>query len=73
MFSNIPPTPVLPKIYNLFMEDSRFFLVMEYVEGINLKEVVDTKGALSEEQLLSIMEQVCSGLYIYILLTTYCI
>lgn len=55
--------PVLPKIYNLFMEDSRFFLVMEYVEGINLKEVVDTKGALSEEQLLSVMEQVCSGLY----------
>lgn len=36
---------------------------MEYVEGINLKEVVDTKGALSEEQLLSVMEQVCSGLY----------
>lgn len=49
--------PVLPKIYNLFMEDSRFFLVMEYVEGINLKEVVDTKGALSEEQLLSVMDR----------------
>lgn len=55
--------PVLPKIYNLFMENSRFFLVMEYVEGKNLKEIVETNGVLSEEQLLSVIEQVCSGLY----------
>lgn len=55
--------PVLPTIYNLITEDDKFFLVMEYVEGTNLKEIVDRQGVLPESQLLEVMEQVCSGLY----------
>lgn len=55
--------PVLPKIYNLIKEEEKFFLVMEYVEGINLKKYVETKGVLKKKQLVSVMEQVCSGLY----------
>lgn len=55
--------PVLPTIYNLIMEDEKFFLVMEYVEGTNLKEIVESQGVLSENHLLEVMEQVCSGLY----------
>ena len=30
--------PVLPKIYNIIKEEQNFYLIMEYVEGINLKE-----------------------------------
>ena len=55
--------PVLPKIYNLIKEDDRFFLVMEYVEGINLREYVKTKGVLKKRQFVSVISQVCSGLY----------
>lgn len=55
--------PVLPKIYNIIKEEERFFLIMEYVEGMNLKHYVETRGKLKQNQLVSIMEQVCSGLY----------
>lgn len=55
--------PVLPKIYNLIKEDDKFFLVMEYVEGINLKKYVETNGVLGRKKLISVMNQVCSGLY----------
>lgn len=55
--------PVLPVIYNIIKEEDRFFLIMEYVEGINLKEIVVREGILSWKQLLNIMEQICSGMY----------
>ena len=54
--------PVLPKIYNLIKEED-FFLIMEYVEGINLKSYVQTRGVLKKRLLISVMEKVCSGLY----------
>lgn len=55
--------PVLPKIFNLIKEEESFFLIMEYVEGINLKEYVAKKGTLKKKMLKNVMEQVCSGLY----------
>lgn len=55
--------PVLPKIYNLIKEDDKFFLVMEFIEGINLKEYILKNGRMKNGQLVSVMEQVCSGLY----------
>lgn len=55
--------PVLPKIYNIIKEKDTFFLVMEYVEGINLKTYVETGETLSKKMIFSIMSQVCSGLY----------
>lgn len=55
--------PALPKIYDIIKEDDYFFLVMEYVEGIDLKEFIKVNGRLKKKQVVSIMEQVCSGLY----------
>lgn len=55
--------PALPKIYDIIKEDKYFFLVMEYVEGIDLKEYIKINGTLKKKQILSMMEQVCSGLY----------
>lgn len=55
--------PVLPKIFNLIKEEDSFFLIMEYVEGMNLKEYVLKNGTLKTKMLKDIMEQVCSGLY----------
>lgn len=55
--------PVLPKIYNLIKEQEDFYLVMEYVEGIDLKSYVETNGTLKKREIKNIMEQICSGLY----------
>ena len=55
--------PVLPKIYNLIKEKDNFYLVMEYVEGINLKKYIDINGVLSNKQIVAITNQICSGLY----------
>ena len=55
--------PVLPKIYNVIKEDNRFFLVMEYVEGVNLKKHVDSEGVMNNKDIVSVMYQICSGLY----------
>lgn len=55
--------PVLPIIFNLIKDGGAYFLIMEYVEGINLKKYIETKGKLKQNQLISITEQVCSGLY----------
>ncbi len=55
--------PVLPKIFNIIKENDDFFLVMEYVDGIDLYKYVKQNGVLSPKKLKSIMMQVCSGLY----------
>jgi serine/threonine-protein kinase len=55
--------PVLPKLYNIIKEEESFFLILEYVEGINLKQYVKSKGRMKGQEVLSVMEQVCSGLY----------
>ncbi len=55
--------PVLPKIYDVIKEEDSFFLVMEHVDGIDLREYIKFNGPLKKMQIASIMEQVCSGLY----------
>ena len=55
--------PVLPKIFDLIKIEDAFFLVMEYIDGIDLKKYVDEYGTLSTKMLVKVMEQVCSGLY----------
>lgn len=55
--------PVLPKIFNIIKEEESFYLIMEYIEGINLKEYVAQNGTLKLRMLQEIIEQVCSGLF----------
>ncbi|MBI4748904.1 MAG: protein kinase [Acidobacteria bacterium] len=38
-----------------------FYLVMEYVEGRGLHDIINNEGPLSPERALKIMKQVCSG------------
>ncbi|MBX7223331.1 MAG: protein kinase [Blastocatellia bacterium] len=38
-----------------------FYLVMEYVEGRGLQEIINTEGPLTPERVLKIMKQVCAG------------
>lgn len=55
--------PVLPKIFDLIKIEDAFFLVMEYIDGIDLNKYVDEYGTLSTKMLVKVMEQVCSGFY----------
>lgn len=54
-----------PNIVNIFdvgEDDSVYFIVMELVEGITLKEYIAKKGKLSIREATSIAIQVCMGL-----------
>lgn len=55
--------PVLPQIYNIIKEEEDFFLIMEYVEGLNLKEYIGHYGKMKNREVLFVMSQVCNGLY----------
>lgn len=55
--------PVLPQIRNLIKVENDFYLVMEYVSGTNLKELIESNGPMKLRDVKAIMRQVCSGLY----------
>ena len=54
-----------PNVVSIFdfgnTEDGLFFMVMEYLEGQSLKDLVPESEGLAVEQALSLFEQVCSG------------
>jgi serine/threonine-protein kinase len=54
--------PNIITVYDLADLDGRLFIVMEFLEGEELKKIIAQKRALSLEQKLSVMVQVCSGL-----------
>jgi len=58
--------PNLPQVFDYFSEDGRDYLVMDYIEGPNLKEVLDEargEGArLPEDQVLEWADQICAAL-----------
>ncbi|MFP6668872.1 MAG: protein kinase, partial [Pirellulales bacterium] len=49
-------------IFDVDKEDETFYLVMEYVEGENLQELVDRDGALPVDRAVSYIFQTASGL-----------
>ncbi len=42
--------------------DGSFYYVMEYLPGVNLKELVETWGTLNEERVIHIITQACGSL-----------
>ena len=52
--------PALPVIRDFFSRsESRWYLVMDYIEGRNLKEIVDQRGPIPEAEVLDWAEQLC--------------
>jgi serine/threonine protein kinase len=49
-------------VYDFLEERGEHFLIMEYVEGVNLKQLLAEKGKLSAEEAIDITCQVCSVL-----------
>jgi serine/threonine-protein kinase len=54
--------PNIVTVYDLGEEDGKLFIVMELLEGAELKKLLADGVALSLENKLSIMAQVCDGL-----------
>ncbi|MGO4887829.1 Stk1 family PASTA domain-containing Ser/Thr kinase [Anaerobacillus sp. MEB173] len=54
-----------PNIVNIFdvgEEDNLYFIVMEYVEGPTLKQLIQQKGSLPLEDIVHIMSQIASAI-----------
>jgi len=49
-------------IYDYGVNDGRSFIVMEYVDGQTLKEIIAENAPLSTEQVAEIGKQICSGI-----------
>jgi serine/threonine-protein kinase len=55
--------PNLPRVNDHFVEPSgQQYLVMDYVEGQDLQEMLDQRGQMTEAQALPWIEQVCDAL-----------
>ena len=50
------------KLKEAFSEDHRSYLILEYIEGISLQELVRQKGKLSETEVIDIALQLCDVL-----------
>ncbi len=54
--------PNIVSIYDVGIEQDTQYLVMEYVEGINLKEYISEHGPLKQDKLIDIGIQICDAL-----------
>jgi serine/threonine protein kinase len=54
--------PSIPQIYEYFIEGGRYYLVMEYVEGDNLADLLVRSGPLPEIEVLRYAAQLCDVL-----------
>lgn len=54
--------PNIVQIYDVGVDNNRYYIVMEFVDGITLKEYIERKGALDWKEAIDISLQICSGL-----------
>lgn len=54
--------PNVVNVYDVGEDCGLYYMVMELVEGITLKEYIDKKGRLSHKETISIAIQMCTGI-----------
>jgi serine/threonine protein kinase len=54
--------PNIVQIYDVGRDNNRYYIVMEYVDGITLKEYIANKGSLDWRETIDISVQICSAL-----------
>jgi hypothetical protein len=52
--------PGIVKIVDNFVEDHRGYLVLEHIDGLSLRAIVDKEGAMNEKIVANLLEQMCS-------------
>ena len=48
----------LPRVYDFFLFEGRFYQVMEWIEGKNLLEILEEEGTIPEKTALNYMQQI---------------
>lgn len=54
--------PNIVSIYDVGRDNSRHYLVMEYIEGTNLKDIIEQRGPLPPEKVIDIALEICEAL-----------
>jgi len=54
--------PRVVAIYDWGADDGAYYIVMEYVEGATLREIVETQGPLTAERSVEVAADICGGL-----------
>lgn len=54
--------PNIVEIYDVGEDDGQHYIVMEYIDGKTLKQLVHKRGALTVEEVIDIMAQITDGL-----------
>jgi predicted Ser/Thr protein kinase len=52
--------PQVVKLEGFFVEDHRAYLVLEHIDGENLRQIVERDGRMSEERIVELATQMCS-------------
>lgn len=47
------------KLVDFFVEDHRSYLVLEHIDGQSLRQIVEEKGPMPENQVMALAEQMC--------------
>lgn len=53
--------PNFPRIVDAFEEDGRKILIMDYIQGVTLEEIL-RKGPMKEKEILFVLKQVCEAI-----------
>lgn len=54
--------PNIVEVYDVGEEDGQYYIVMEYIEGKTLKQLLNKRGALTLPEVIDIMTQLTDGL-----------
>mgnify|MGYP000855916960 FL=1 len=54
--------PNIVQIYDVGRDNHKYYIVMEYVDGITLKEYIEERGSLDWREAINISIQICSAL-----------
>jgi hypothetical protein len=52
--------PQVVKLEGFFVEDHRAYLVLEHIDGQNLRQIVEREGPMSEERIKGLAAQMCT-------------
>ena len=55
-------SPNIVEVYDVGEEDGQHYIVMEYIEGKTLKQLIQKRGALTVPEVVDIMAQLTDGL-----------
>lgn len=54
--------PKIIRLYDFFLEDTRGYFALEYIDGINLRQLVDRQGPLGDKKTAQIGAMLCDAL-----------